>query len=181
MNFKEKQRNILGFQRKNQGTERRASRWRPFPDEETEAQGLVNASSLLDLFKAYELFRHGLAQRVMRSEGFPLAIGRLELDLYGGPRRISIGGAVSREFQVITSLLAGSVNAGRILKCLLLPVVRTHIARWQGVNLFVMYDDCTLQRGGTELEVVHQLASATVEFIGHLEGYLGAKVNRAKS
>ena len=138
-------------------------------DEAVKELGLVSASVLLDLIKAFECVRLDVVWRVALRTGFPMAVLRLALRAYCHARRLVYRGVIGDPIVSTNAILAGGGFATDMLALLLtdtLAILRQEMPR---VHLFVVVDDLTTRIEGKSAAVAQQLVRLTAMCIDHLE------------
>ena len=141
------------------------------------ARGQHCAGLLTDLLKAYEYVRRDKLISVANATGFPVAILRMCLAAYSGPRRILVDGQRTQPFSIGSrSLIAGCSFATTLLKVYLIKVFDM-LSRWHsGVELHVFVDDVGMNATqSTPDETAEQLGRATERLLTELDR-LGLKV-----
>ncbi|MFM7987073.1 MAG: hypothetical protein ACKPKO_47960, partial [Candidatus Fonsibacter sp.] len=118
------------------------------------------ASLLIDLRKAYELVAHQLAAWRARQAGFPLAIARMALLVYGGRRIVRVGRACAMPIRTTTGIVAGCSHANAFLKAVLLSTADSIVKTYGGVSLYIMVDDMTLTASGSKAMVEQCVGAA---------------------
>ena len=86
------------------------------------ATGRRYAAALLDLQKADELVRHRTIKDKAGPTGFHLALARLAVSLYAGPRAVEVEGACSGTVSLTTYIVAGCGLASAMLRVFLLDI-----------------------------------------------------------
>ena len=149
-------------------------------DEAVHELGLVSASVLLDLIKAFECVRLDVVWRTALKKGFPMAVLRLALRAYCNARRLVYRGIVGEPIVSGNAILAGGGLATDMLALLLhdtLELLRVEIPR---VHLFVVVDDVTIRVEGKTSAVAHDLIRLTSVCIHQLEQVLCMRVSRGR-
>ena len=93
-------------------------------DELAQRQDRHRITAFLDCSTCYERVAHHTSRQAAVDAGLPPAIANLVWDLYGGPRRIRVHGAVGCEHRPISGLVAGCPVAKDILDAYLGPLAR---------------------------------------------------------
>lgn len=145
------------------------------------AKGEAVGSTLLDLVKCYEKIRHKLLVDHARRYGYPLALLRLNLAVYSGPRVISYGGCVSRAVQLGASIAAGCSAATALLKLVLIPCFDEATELYSTLEFFVFVDDTDIDGSGEAEELAENLVNGTRFVVRYLEAKLQCPVSREKS
>ena len=149
-------------------------------DEAVRENGLVSASVLLDLVKAFECVRLDVIWRAAMRTGFPLAVLRLSLQAYCRARRLVYRGVVGDPVLSLNAILAGGGLATDMLGLLLMDTLEMLKEELPKLHLFVVVDDLTLRVEGHPTEVAAQLIHLTSLCIDDLENVLDMKVSRGK-
>ena len=103
------------------------------------------------------------------------------LSIYAGKRVISVDGAVTAEFTIGTSIVAGCAFATTMLRVVLLECLDMGCRLYPALTFFVYVDDIDLIAAGTEDQVVERIAGATRFMVLALENKVKAQVSREKS
>ena len=146
-------------------------------DEDVVQQGLVSASALLDLIKAFESVRLDVVWTTGVELKFPLAVLRLALQAYCLARRLIYREVVGQATFTTSAILAGGGFATDMLALLLhktLTRLRYELPR---VHLYVIVDDLTIRTERRPGEAASILTRATRQCIQELEGELDMKVS----
>ena len=149
-------------------------------DEAAKELGLVSASVLLDLIKAFECVRLDIVWQVAIKLKFPMVVMKLVLRAYCHARRLVFCGVVGEPIASTNAILAGGGFATDMLALLLvdtIAVLRQEVPR---VHLFVVVDDLTIRVEGTSAAVAQQLTRLTALCVHQLEEVLHMKVSRGK-
>ena len=149
-------------------------------DEAAQETGIVSASSLLDLIKAFECVRLDVVWESGRRLGFPLAVLRLSLKAYCKARRLIYRGIVGEQIFTKNAILAGGGLATDMLSLLLSETLDMLRERIPSVHLYVVVDDLTVRVEGHASHVAENIVRATALCISDLEGRLDMRVSRGK-
>eukprot|EP00973_Karenia_brevis_P045392 6287233-Karenia_brevis.AAC.1 len=103
-----------------------------------------------------------------------MRILRVCLSIYGGPRVLSVEGAVTETFCLSTSIVAGCTFATTLLRVVLIEILDAGCRLYPQIELYVYIDDIDLGVSGTAEAVVETCASATRMMVLGLENKLGA-------
>ncbi len=147
-------------------------------DEAARERGMVSASTLIDLVKAFEHIPLALMWRQAVKHRFPLVIMRLVLELCAGPRRLVFRRAVSNEVSTLTAVIAGLVMATDCMFLAIIDVMDDLVLRFPAVRARTYVDDLTLSSIGGGEEVSRELNAATAECVRQLEDVCGLVVSR---
>ena len=149
-------------------------------DEAVRELGMVSASVLLDLIKAFECVRLDVVWRTALRTGFPMAVLRLALRAYCNARRLVYRGIVGDPIFSENAILAGGGLATDLLGLLLQDTIQLLRIEVPRVHLFVVVDDLTIRVEGKAAEVAHNLVRLTSLVIRQLEQELCMRVSRGK-
>ena len=152
-------------------------------DEAAKGRGLLSATTLVDLTKAFEMVKLRDIWLAARRHDFPLRLIRPALEAFSFARRLCYQGAVSAPVDTKTAILAGGGFAQLALLLVLLdPLDEIHaIFSGRSVNLCAYVDDIALHAVGTEREICSSLVQATDHLVSILEGGLDMQVSRREA
>ena len=152
-------------------------------DEAAKGRGLLSATTLVDLTKAFEMVKLRDIWLAARRHDFPLRLIRPALEAFSFARRLCYQGAVSAPVDTKTAILAGGGFAQLALLLVLLdPLDEIHaIFSGRSVNLCAYVDDIALHAVGTETEICSGLVQATDHLVSILEGGLDMQVSRREA
>jgi len=114
-------------------------------DELAQYHGRHRITTFLDCSKCYERVSHKESRRAAVEAGLPPSVANLVWDLYGGPRRIRVHGAVGKEHRPANGLVAGCPAAKDILEAYLGPIAR--VTEWAVVRQYVDDFCVSVERG----------------------------------
>ena len=149
-------------------------------DEAAQERGIVSASALLDLIKAFECVRLDLVWEAGRRLKFQLAVLRLSIQSYCKARRLIYRGIVGEEILSKNAILAGGGLATDMLSLLLSETIGLLRQKIPSVHLFVVVDDLTIRVEGHAKEVAELLVKATAFCVSELEDKLDMRVSRGR-
>ena len=147
-------------------------------DEAAQEEGIVSASVLLDLIKAFECVRLDVVWKAAERLRFPLVILRLALQAYCKARRLLYRGIVGEEIISQNAILAGGGFATDMLSLLLSSTIDLIRQELPSVHLYVVVDDLTIRVEGQAGEAARQLVRLTALCISELEDNLDMKISR---
>ena len=164
-----------------QGRSAEAAAWnQSLLDEAATAEGMVSATTFIDLAKAFERVRLQDIWEAGRRYDFPLHILRLGLEAFSFARRLSYQGALTEPVLTLSAILAGGGFAQiSLLLVLMGPLDRlchTYVPR--GLSLCLYVDDIALHITGNLTDVASVMASCTDRTIEMLEDELLMVVSR---
>ena len=113
--------------------------------------------SIRDLWKAYEIVQWEALAKEAQALEFPLKILKLCLKAYACPRRVKLGGSLSREARVDASITAGCSIAKTLLLVLLYRASVRVGALSDSITLRVFIDDFGTQWMGDQIPGVKVL------------------------
>ena len=112
--------------------------------DEGRIEGCESANILADMIKAYERVEHGVLIREAQALGFPLAILKVHVALFGGPRRVAINNVFSHVMFSRWSIIAGSCFAPTYLRITVTRALDWWTARWPYIHITLYVDDLSL-------------------------------------
>ena len=150
-------------------------------DEAVKEKGLVSATALLDVVKAFECVRLDVIWQAGVKRGFPLVVLRLSLEAYCFARRLVYEGIVGDAIYSLNAILAGGGFATDLLSLLLDDTLTMLKNTVPGIHLYIAVDDLTLRAEGNEQQVSSMLVRATRLCVHQLEEELQMKVSRGEA
>ena len=146
-------------------------------DEAYEDTGIVSATLLTDLAKAYEKVHLNLLWLLGVMMDMPLVVLMLALENYYGVRYLRLEEACSEGTRTIVGLVAGSKFANRFLLMVLLLPIDWVLSVWQRLQAVIYVDDVKLKLLGTAREAVAVVPEATRQLIFWLQTIMGLQVS----
>ena len=150
-------------------------------DEAAARKGILSASALLDLIKAFESVRLDIIWATGVENKFPLPVLRLALQAYCLTRRLVFREAVGKPIRTFNAILAGGGFATDLLALLLHKTLLKLKTVVPDIHLYVVVDDLTIRAEGTASNVSTALAKAVRLCIHDLEETLDMQVSRGKA
>ena len=144
------------------------------------ARGDAVCSLALDVHKCFERIDHTALVQAAERHRFPLAVVRLCLLIYAGPRRIRVDEAFSDEFNLGIGVIAGCSVATALLRLVTLLAADIVAQRFHDVELYIYVDDTDMQAVGSAAKAAKRLAAAGAAYGQAIEQYAGLALNEGK-
>ena len=131
------------------------------------SRGKITASTLIDLFKCFEVLDHEVIVEQCKLTGFPMDILMIALSMYSAGRYLCIDGAMAGPVFACRSTTAGCTLAMFILRATMQPSMVTYytvvcIPRQITFQIFV--DDLLLMKSGSKHDVPVKLHSQLMSY-----------------
>ncbi len=147
-------------------------------DEAVQNEGLVSASALLDIVKAFETVFLSHIFWAAPELQFPMLILRLALEACAASRYLVYGNSVAAPVDSLTAIVAGSAFATDLLAIVLAKPIKEVLANYGSISVYAVVDDITMRSEGGQSVVASELTAAVRDMVAYMEDDLSMTVSR---